>query len=279
MAAATLASRTSAKGARAGRALRLWRWSRVAAHAAAALLILRFVFPRATPARRRTLVRWWSAKLLRILGIERRVEGPRPRRGEPAMIAANHVSWIDIFLVLSARPARFIAKSEIRDWPVAGWIADKSGTLFIRRGRRHDIARINTLVHDAMGDGDCVGLFPEGTTTEGDRLLKFHTSLFEPALANGARIHPCAIRYQHADGSPCPQMAYAGETTFMESFALVIAQKGVTARIAFAPAIEAGVSDRRAVAHLAHERVATLLGLPVPGTPPGKDADPPAAPR
>src|SRR4051812_30245123 len=193
----------------------------MAAHAGYAALILRLVFPRVDAMRRRSLVRWWSARLVRILGIEVRVTG-EPPKGRAAMIAANHISWIDIFVVMSVRPARFIAKSEIRDWPVAGWIADRAGTLFIRRARRHDTARINDRVHDALAQGDCVGLFPEGTTTEGDTLLHFHTSLFEPAIANAATLHPAAIRYEHADGSPCTSVAYVGEMSFMESMGGVL---------------------------------------------------------
>jgi 1-acyl-sn-glycerol-3-phosphate acyltransferase len=242
----------------------------MAAHAAAAGLILRFVFPGASPRARRRLVQWWSAKLLRILHVSVRLDGHAPRaRSAAAMIAANHVSWVDVFLVSSVRPTRFIAKSEIRDWPVAGWIAERAGTLFIRRARRHDTARINLQVHEALANGDCVGLFPEGTTTEGDRLLKFHTSLFEPALANAARIHPVAIRYEHPDATPCRAMAYVGDLSFMQSLALIIRQRSVVAHIAFAEAIEPAGLDRRAAARIARERVASLLGLDHPGTEPG----------
>ncbi|HEX3097542.1 MAG TPA: lysophospholipid acyltransferase family protein [Usitatibacter sp.] len=248
------------------------------AHAAAAALILALVFPRVSPAARRRLVRWWSAKLVRIAGLRVEVAGLGPGHGEAApaaqMLAANHISWIDIFVVMSVRPARFIAKSEIRDWPVAGWIADRAGTLFIRRARRHDTARINDRVHDALEQGDCVGLFPEGTTTDGAELLHFHTSLFEPAIANAATIHPAAIRYEHADGSRCTSVAYVGEMSFMESMAGVLGGRGVTARLSFAPPIApAAGMDRRAAARIAHERIASLLGLSRAGTPPGRPPD------
>jgi 1-acyl-sn-glycerol-3-phosphate acyltransferase len=251
----------------------------MAAHAGYAALILHFVFPRAGPERRRRLVRWWSARLVRLLGVEVRVTGDPPAMGRAAMIAANHISWLDIFVVMSVQPARFIAKSEIRDWPVAGWITERAGTLFIRRARRHDTGRINEQVHAAFAEGACVGLFPEGTTTEGDRLLRFHSSLFEPAVANSAHVHPAAIRYAHADGSPCRAMAYVGEMTFMQSLGLIIRQRGVVAHLAFAQPLEAGGHDRRGVAHTAHERVASLLGLESPGSAPGRAPDPPGAPR
>jgi 1-acyl-sn-glycerol-3-phosphate acyltransferase len=242
-------------------------------HAALAAFLLRVAFPRISFDRRRALVGWWSRKMLRILGIATRVEGPVPAMGaRGAMIAANHVSWVDIFLISSVRPTRFIAKSEIRDWPIAGWIAEKSGTLFIRRGEWRSIAFISDKVHAALGEGDCVGLFPEGITSEGDRLLKFHSSLFAPAVANHARVHPAAIRYERADGALCREASFAGDRSFMESLALLIRQRDVVARVMFAPAIETREATRRDVMKAARARVANLLGLPPAGTAPGTAA-------
>jgi len=253
----------------------------LAAHGARAAWILRFVYPRAAPRKRRRLARWWARKLLAILGVRLRVSGkPPPAYGEAAMIAANHVSWLDIFAITSVRPARFIAKSEIRGWPVAGWIADRAGTLFVQRARRHDTARINARVHEVLAQGDCVGLFPEGTTTEGGRLLPFHTSLFEAAIANSATIHPAAVRYENADGSPCADFAYAGETTFLESLARIVARRGVVVHVDFGEAIgPADARGRRDTARLAHARIATLLRLDPRDNPPGRARDPRAALR
>ena len=237
------------------------------------------MFPRAGAERRRRLVGWWSAKLMRICGVAVKADGALPiDPGTPAVIAANHVSWLDIFAISGIHSTRFIAKNEIRDWPLAGWIAERAGTLFIRRDRRRDTARINDVVHAALAAGDCVGLFPEGTTTEGDTLLKFHSSLFEPAVANGARVFPVAIRYEHADGTLCRAMAYVGELSFVQSLALVLRQKHVVARVAFAAPVLAANLGRREVAALAEERVASLLRLPPRDTVPRTPPDPPAAP-
>jgi len=255
------------------------RWARMLAHAVAAALILRLVFPRSDARRRRSLVGWWSAKLVRIMGLRVEVAGHPPTATEaPAMIAANHVSWLDIFVISSVRPTRFIAKSEIRDWPIAGWIAERAGTIFIRRERRRDTARINEQVHAALQEGDCVGLFPEGTTTAGDTLLKFHSSLFEPAVANAAHVHPCGVRYERPDGSLCRAMAFVGEISFMQSLGLAIRQRGVVARVAFAPPIDTAGLQRRDVAQRAEASVASLLGLPPPGTAPRTSPDLRAAP-
>ena len=238
------------------------------AHAATGALILRVIFPRATPTTRRRLVGWWSGKVLRIAGVSTRVQGTPPAAGEiGAMIAANHVSWLDIFALAGLRPTRFIAKSEIRDWPLAGWIAERGGTIFIRQAKRRDTGRISERVREALEEGDCVGLFPEGATTEGDEMLKFHSSLFEPAVANAAHVHPCAIRYQRTDGTLCREVAFVGEISFVQSFALVLRQRGVVVTLSFAPPIETGNRTRREVAALAEAEIASLLGLAKDRTP------------
>lgn len=255
---------------RTNRLVRFVRWTRTLAHVGTAFLILRFAYLRLPRERQRAVYGWWSRKLLSILAIEVRPEGDAPDfgTGMPVMIAANHVSWIDIFAISAARPTRFIAKSEIRDWPVAGWICERAGTIFIRRARRHDTARINEIVQGVLGQGDFVGLFPEGTTTAGDRLLKFHSSLFEPAAANGARVHPAAIRYEHPDGTLCRALGFVGDVTFMQSMGLIARQRKVIARVRFAEPIACEGLARRDVARIAQARVASLLGLPDPGTAP-----------
>jgi 1-acyl-sn-glycerol-3-phosphate acyltransferase len=248
-------------------------------HAAAAALLLRFLYPRVGAERRRALLQWWSAKLLRILNVSARVAGRIPPAGDRAtMVAANHVSWLDIFLISSARPTRFIAKHEIRDWPIAGWIAEEAGTLFMRRSEWRDTARATERVHAALSGGDCVGLFPEGVTTEGDTLLKFHSSLFEAAVRNAAHVHPVAIRYQTPEGELCREVSFFGDRTFMQSLALIIRQRSVIAKIEFAEPVEARGASRREVASQARARVASLLGLGTQGSEPAGASRRPGAP-
>ena len=251
----------------------------MAGHAALAVVLLFCVYPRLAAPRRRALLGWWSGKLLRILNVSARVEGEPPGEHEQgALVAANHVSWLDVFLVSSVRPTRFVAKSEIRDWGLVGWIADRAGTLFIRRDQLRDTARINAVVHEALSGGDCVGIFPEGVTTEGDMLHKFHAALFESAVANKAHVHPAAIRYEKGDGSLCREASFRGERTFMQSMSLIIAEPAMVARIAFAPVVETRGVHRREVAREARERIARLLGLEA-GNRPGTGAGPRASSR
>jgi 1-acyl-sn-glycerol-3-phosphate acyltransferase len=249
-------------------------------HTVLGAILLRGVYPRVSAQGRRAIKRWWSAKLLRILNVSLEVDGPVPPAAETGtMISANHVSWLDIFVISSVRPTRFIAKGEIRDWPVAGWLAHASGTLFIRSEQWRDTARINERVRLVFAEGDCVGLFPEGFTTEGDRLRKFHSALFESAVANHAHVHPAALRYEEPDGTLCREAAFVGETTFFESLAFIIARKAITARVHFAPTIETEGLKRRDVMKLVENRIATLLGLTPVGTSPAIASDLQAAPH
>jgi 1-acyl-sn-glycerol-3-phosphate acyltransferase len=251
----------------------------MAGHAAMAALLLRFAYPRIDAARRRALNKWWSGKLLRILNVSACVEGSVPGESDrAAMVAANHISWLDIFVISSARSTRFIAKSEIRDWPIAGWIAEEAGTLFVRRSEWRDAARTTQRVRAALDAGDCVGLFPEGITTEGDTLLKFHSSLFQAAVGNAAHVYPAAIRYETPQGDICREVSFVGERTFMQSLALIIRQRAIVVRLDFAQPIDAQRAPRRDVAAQAHARVASLLGLEAARIGPAGASGRPAAP-
>lgn len=242
-------------------------------HLGSAAFILRFVFPRADAQRRRELASRWAQDLLAILAIRVEQDGEPPPEGRGALIAANHVSWVDVFAIGAVRHTRFVAKSEIRDWPVAGAIAARAGTLFVHRTRRHDTGRIAGHVRDALAAGDCVGLFPEGTTTEGDRLLKFHSSLFEPAVAHGVPVHPVALRYELPDGTPCRAAAFVGELTFAQSLGLVIRTREMVVRVSFAPAVDPGGRSRRDLTAATRERVASLLGVEEAGSSCGTAVD------
>ena len=231
---------------------------------ATALAIVGVIFPRVGPARRAFFVRWWSAKLLRILRIVVDIHGARPEWLEPNLvIAANHISWADIFIVNAVRPTRFVAKSEIRDWPIVGWLCEKAGTIFIARAKRSDTAKINTVIHDVLGAGDCVGLFPEGTTSPGDIIRKFHSSLFEPAVVNQAKVAPVALAYRYPDGERSYDAAYILDLTFSQSLDKIIRQPMLIAEITFAPPINATGMTRRELTARAESAIAAILDVPV----------------
>ena len=247
------------------RLIRAIRWTRLLTHIGIGLVAVGLVYSRVSARRRANITGWWARKLLRILNILLSIHGARPATdARNLIVAANHISWVDIFVINATQPSRFIAKAEIRDWPIAGWMCDKAGTIFIRRARRSDTARINETMHNVLAEGATISFFPEGTTTSGDRLLKFHTSLFEPAVANAATIAPAAIRYRGSDGEPSAAAAFIGELSFAESVAMIVSEKSMIAEITVAPPIEASGMTRRELALAAEAVIARILHVPLP---------------
>jgi 1-acyl-sn-glycerol-3-phosphate acyltransferase len=126
------------------------------------------------------------------------------------MLAANHISWLDVYALIAVCPARFVAKAEIRSWPLLGWLSRNAGTLFIERTKRSDTARINEHIGNALTTGDRVAIFPEGTTSDGTILRHFHASLLQPAMTVAATLYPVAISYTDTAGKTSKNAPYAG---------------------------------------------------------------------
>ena len=245
--------------------VRAIRWVRLLLHVAQGLLVTTIVYPRVSQPVRARLTQLWAEKLLRILNIALSVHGARPAFDTPKLfLVANHVSWLDIFVINATQPSRFVAKSEIRHWPIAGTLVECAGTIFVQRSKRTDTTRINREIHDAWEGGDTVAVFPEGTTTAGDRILKFHTSLFEPAVINEVTLAPAAIRYHNENGAPNASVIFIGETTFGESMKAIIGQRRMIADITFAPPLDTTSMTRRDAALAAENAIAAILGVPKP---------------
>jgi 1-acyl-sn-glycerol-3-phosphate acyltransferase len=241
------------------------RLARLALHLLQGMLTIATLFPVYTQSRRRIAVKRWSHSLLGMLGVKLHVHGEIPRKGAPrghappAMLIANHVSWLDIYAINAALPVRFVAKSEIRKWPVIGWLSAKTGTLFIERARRRDTVRISGEIATAMQRGDVVAVFPEGTTSDGSRVLRFHGSLLQPALQAAAHVHPVALRYERGDGSLCVEAAYDGDKSLWYTLRLIVARPVIHAHVWFLQSLPAAGADRRALAHAAQTAIADRL--------------------
>lgn len=254
---------------------RVLRFLRLLLHAGRALALAAFIYPRADQNRRARLLSGWSEKLLAILHIRLEVRGRPPRvPGRQVVIVGNHVSWIDVFAVDSVCPSRFVAKSEIRAWPVAGWLAARTGTLFIDRGRRHATARTNVSIIDAIRAGDCVAMYPEGSTTDGTLVKPFHSSLLQPAVDAGATVHTAALRYRDAEGGFSTAAAYIDNMSLLSSVLQIIREPTLTAELIFGEPIPAEGMDRRELARAAEQATARSLGLPPPHRQPGRPSGP-----
>jgi 1-acyl-sn-glycerol-3-phosphate acyltransferase len=228
----------------------------------AGLLTVAFLFPLYRRPRRWRAVQNWSRRIVQSAGVRVRVKGTVPQHGPRVMAVSNHVSWLDVQVLHSVWNVRFVAKSEIRHWPFIGWLSARTGTLFIERGNRRHAARINNDIQQAFDDGDAVAVFPEGTTTRGDELLRFHASLLQPAIDAQALIVPVAIRYTDGEGRLHPAAAYVDDMSLMTSLGAIVRARRICAEVNILPGIETQGQHRRDLAQASHARIADALNLP-----------------
>ncbi len=244
------------------------------AHVLAGLAISGAVFPWLAQRQRNRIIRAWSRLLLALCGVRLRLAGlPLPpeiaRTGigggsRGRLLLANHVSWIDVFAIHAALPSRFVAKSEIRRWPLLGLLVTLVGTLYIERGRRHAVHAMNHQVREKLTQGETVAVFPEGTTTDGRSLLPFHSNLIAPALEVGAECWPVALRYAE-DGAPSTAAAFVGDMPLPASVWNILRARRLQVEVAFLEPVPAGDGrNRHHVAEAAAERIAAWLDVPAP---------------
>ena len=244
--------------------VRIYRATRLVLHLLRGVLTVALLFPLYGRERRKKAVRRWSAQSLSIINVVPKVHGEPPvHPGRPLVLVANHISWLDIQVIHAVWQVRFVAKSEVRSWPVIGWLSARTGTLFIERGSGRHAVRINQAIHAAFVDGDPIGVFPEGTTTHGDEIGKFHASLLQPAVDEDALVCPVALRYLDEDGNLCVEASYVGETSLAESMRMILRQPRITAELFFLQPIDARGRTRRDLARETRELIGTRLSLPV----------------
>lgn len=219
------------------------------------------VYPFIHDERRLWLKQRWSRRLLAILHV--RLDAHLYGIAPGSLIVANHISWLDIHALNAARPMAFVAKAEIRCWPLIGWLAANADTVFIDRNLRRDASKANAQINRLLGADKDVAVFPEGTTTDGTQLLNFHSSLFQPAVDTGRPVQPVALSYHDAAGRRCTAPAHAGETTMGECCAAILACRWLTVRLQPTPAIVPRAEQRRDLARAAHGAIAFNLGLSV----------------
>jgi 1-acyl-sn-glycerol-3-phosphate acyltransferase len=240
-----------------------YRVLRVCIHLLSGLCICALVFPLLDAAGRQQRIQRWSIRLLAICRVQVSIQfhaGMRP--AHPALIVANHVSWLDIFVINSLHPCRFVAKSDIRDWPLIGWLCAQAGTIFIARGRVRDVRRIFEGLVTSIHAGEYVAFFPEGTTAPQGTLLPFHANLFEAAIDAQVPVQPYALRYVDAQQQLHDAADFIGDMSFVESIITILRARDITAQLIMLPAIETAGAYRRQLADTARHSIAAALGYP-----------------
>ena len=270
------APRATRERGRTATPVRLLRCARVLMHIVGGLGTTVFVFPRVSQDARDTIIRRWCRQFLGMLGVEARVhwrhEGGMPNH---VLIVANHISWLDIFVLSSFQPARFIAKADLKRLPVVGRLIANAGTLFIERERRRDTHTVNRNTVEALARGDVVAVFPEATTGDGTGLLKFHSSLLQSAVDANAYVQPIALRYRTPEDEFCIAPAYVGELNLVQSFWQVTGERRIVAELHVMSAFPSDGAHRRDLSRAAEEAIRTALVSPARGPAP----DTPDGPR
>lgn len=164
--------------------------------------------------KKQPVIRWWSRQLLRLCRVRLEVHGAPAQQGQAALWVANHVSWLDIFVINAVRSTHFVAKSEIRRWPLLGWLVAGAGTVFIERQRRHAIKAVSEQLRILFGQGQVVGLFPEGTTSDGLDVQRFHSSLFATAIAANVPLQTIALLFYEGE-QRSTRFAFTGDQSLV----------------------------------------------------------------
>ncbi|MCG6875442.1 MAG: 1-acyl-sn-glycerol-3-phosphate acyltransferase [Betaproteobacteria bacterium] len=259
--------------------IRFARIARIAGHIVRGLWVTGVRFPRLDAAGQDRELTRWARHLLAILNV--RVTSLNEPAAMPlrSMLVANHVSWLDVMAIFAVRPAVFIAKEDIRRWPVIGPLCAQAGALFIERGNGFHARQINSRVADTLATGRLIAMFPEGMTTDGRSLNPFRGALFQSAVDADAVLHPVGIRYTGPDGRWTDAAAFVGDMSLVESMWRLVSARGLVAELRFAPAIPARSGHRRDLARLAETAIAGALNLEPPRRTPGSRSDPRDAPR
>jgi 1-acyl-sn-glycerol-3-phosphate acyltransferase len=262
--------------------LRLLRLARAALHLLRGLVVASVVFPWISRTARAARKRRWSRELLSILSVSVRERNAPERFSDRCMLVLNHISWLDIFVINARSPATFIAKSEIRNWPIVGWLCTLVGTLYIARGKPHAARQASRAIVAELERGALIAIFPEGTTTFGRSLEPFHAALFQPALDAGATLQPVALRYLDSTGRHTDAAGYVGETSFLETVWTIVSTRHIVAELKLLAPVSVSHQTRRSLAEKTEAAIAAALDVPAPAhsharrRKPDRDAGPPA---
>ncbi|MET9404962.1 lysophospholipid acyltransferase family protein [Streptomyces sp. NPDC002935] len=196
---------------------------------------------------RQRWIRRWCLAVVHTAGVRTRITGAaRPTGG--LLIVANHISWLDIPLLAAIRPARMVAKTEVRGWPVVGALAARGGTLFMDRDRLRALPGTVERIAETLRGGSAVAAFPEGSTWCGRAQGHYRRAVFQAALDAGVPVQPVRIHYRLADGAASTVPAFVGEDSLLASLWRVASARGLVAEVGLRPEIPpGGHADRRAL--------------------------------
>ena len=195
-----------------------------------------------------------SRRHLKIFGYSADVAGAIPKNG---LLVSNHLSYLDILAISATTPAVFVSKADVRRWPLFGWLAALAGTVFVERERRTLVVEVNREIQTALDAGVLVVIFPEGTSSNGETVLPFRTSLLEPAARGGHEIATGWIHYELDDEDARQEVCYWGDHSFFPHLINLLGKKSVRATLRFGK-FHHTTADREELAKQLHAAVLEL---------------------
>lgn len=223
-----------------------WKFTRAVAHIVTGFVTVVVLFPRLTSAQKEERIQIWAHALLVRLAIKLVVIGEPPAQG-PVLLAANHISWLDIVVMHAARHCRFVSKADVKRWPLIGTLATGAGTLFIERESRRDAMRVVHHMAERLHAGDVLAVFPEGTTSDGVSLLPFHANLFQAAIKANVSVQPVALQFaDRATGACSLAPCYINDDSLMGSIWRTLTAPPLCAVLTYGDPQSAQGRDRRA---------------------------------
>ena len=250
----------------------VWKVVATVLHIISGVLTVVFVFPKLPPLQQEERIQYWAQDLLAKMGVQWVVHGKPPEQC-PMLLVSNHITWLDIIVLLATTRCQFVSKSDVRRWPLIGTLADRAGTLFVERASRRDAMRVVHKMVERLRLGHVLALFPEGTTSNGISVLPFHANLFQAAISANIPVLPAAISFLDvACGQRSQAPCYTQDDTLYGSIWRTLNAPPLCAVLTFGDLQWAQGRDRRAWALDLQMAVKELLGyLPSKPVVPPKD--------
>jgi 1-acyl-sn-glycerol-3-phosphate acyltransferase len=198
----------------------------------------------------------WSRILCRLIGVKLVVSG-LPRVG-PTLFVANHISWLDIFCICAVCPSHFLAKREVADWPLFGWLARRAGTAFIRRGSENGAGDAGAEIAWRLRQGERMVIFPEGTSTRGDKVKRFYPRLFQAAILARCPVQAIALRYPHPQGVN-PVVPFIDDDEFLSHLWRLLGERRIIIELTFAEPLSSQGQSRDSLALQTHAQISAVF--------------------
>ena len=195
-----------------------------------------------------------ASRFLPLFGIQPQVKGTVPTRG---LLVCNHLSYMDIVVLASLTPSVFVAKREVKSWPLFGWFSTMGGSVYVNRDRRTQVGEFAAAIQAELDRGALVVLFPEGTSSGGQTVLPFKSSLLEPAARDTHALWAGLIQYQLDDGDVSEEVCYWKDMTLVPHLLNLLSKRRIGVEVRF-QSIQKVSTDRKEIAQQLHAAVLRL---------------------